>query len=42
MSGGTTTVVPGMTFTEGLRWHEGRIWFSDLYTRTVHSANEDG
>ena len=42
MAGVAGTVVPGMTFTEGLRWHEDRIWFSDLYTLTVHSAHEDG
>ncbi len=36
------TVVPGLTFTEGARWHDGRIWFSDLYTHKVQSACEDG
>ncbi|OZE28888.1 gluconolactonase [Rhodococcus sp. 05-2254-6] len=36
------TIVPGMTFTEGPRWHDGRIWFSDLYTHKVQSAREDG
>ncbi len=42
MYDGVTPVIQGMTFTEGLRWHEGRIWFSDLYTFAVHSAREDG
>jgi sugar lactone lactonase YvrE len=35
-------LIPGLTFTEGARWHEGRIWFSDLYTFHVYSAGEDG
>jgi sugar lactone lactonase YvrE len=37
-----TVLIPGFTFTEGPRWHENRIWFSDLYTFHVHSAREDG
>jgi sugar lactone lactonase YvrE len=37
-----TLLIPGLTFTEGARWHEDRIWFSDLYTFHVHSACEDG
>ncbi|MFT3660482.1 MAG: SMP-30/gluconolactonase/LRE family protein [Gordonia sp. (in: high G+C Gram-positive bacteria)] len=38
----TTTVLSGHTFLEGPRWHDGRIWVSDLYTKRVLSANEDG
>ncbi|WP_415853694.1 SMP-30/gluconolactonase/LRE family protein [Sinomonas sp. G460-2] len=30
------------TFPEGTRWHEGRFWFSDLYTESVYSCEEDG
>lgn len=37
-----TTVADGFTFLEGPRWHDGRVWFSDFYTHTVHSAREDG
>jgi sugar lactone lactonase YvrE len=37
-----TTVVSGFAFLEAPRWHEGRIWFSDFYTRQVCSAREDG
>ncbi|WP_235579044.1 MULTISPECIES: SMP-30/gluconolactonase/LRE family protein [unclassified Rhodococcus (in: high G+C Gram-positive bacteria)] len=36
------TIVPGLTFTEGPRWHDGRIYFSDLYTFKVQSARGDG
>ncbi len=35
-------LVDGMTHTEGPRWHAGRFWFSDLYTASVYSMNEDG
>jgi len=38
----TSTVVDGFTFTEAPRWHEGRLWFSDLYTYQVLSVAEDG
>ncbi len=36
------TVVSGMHFLEGPRWHAGRIWFSDFYSHQVYSAREDG
>lgn len=36
------TVVSGLICAEGLRWREGRIWFSDLDTCKVQSAREDG
>jgi sugar lactone lactonase YvrE len=32
----------GHTFVEAPRWHENRLWFSDLYTHRVLSAKEDG
>jgi sugar lactone lactonase YvrE len=37
-----TTLIDGRTFVESPRWHEGRIWFSELYTNEVMSAKEDG
>jgi sugar lactone lactonase YvrE len=40
--GEATLVVDGLTLTEGLRWHDGRVWFSDLYNRRVVSILEDG
>ncbi len=30
-----TTLLDGLTFTEGPRWHDGRLWFSDFYTQRV-------
>ncbi|MEU5046885.1 SMP-30/gluconolactonase/LRE family protein [Streptomyces griseorubiginosus] len=37
-----TTLIPGRTFVEAPRWHDDRIWFSELYTFSVMSAREDG
>lgn len=35
-------VLTGMSFLEGPRWHDGRIWVSDFYTHRVLSAGADG
>lgn len=35
-------VVKGFTYTEGPRWHQGRLWFVDFYTFTVNAVNADG
>ncbi|XVQ14277.1 SMP-30/gluconolactonase/LRE family protein [Spirillospora sp. CA-255316] len=37
-----TTVVTGFSYLEGPRWHDGRLWLSDLYTHQVLSVREDG
>ncbi|WP_306580259.1 SMP-30/gluconolactonase/LRE family protein [Pseudomonas sp.] len=37
-----SVLLDGFTHTEGARWHQGRFWFSDLYTFAVYSINEDG
>ncbi|WP_027818453.1 SMP-30/gluconolactonase/LRE family protein [Paraburkholderia bannensis] len=37
-----TLLLDGMTHTEGARWHDGRFWFSDLYSERVCSILEDG
>lgn len=37
-----TVMVDELTFTEGVRWHAERVWFSDLYNGRVMSAREDG
>ena len=42
MSREISTVVTGMSYLEGPRWHDQRIWFSDFYTCRVYSAAEDG
>lgn len=31
----------GFSFPEGLRFHEGRIWFSDMHTGDIHSMDPD-
>ena len=38
MSREISTIVTGMSYLEGPRWHDQRIWFSDFYTRRVYSA----
>ncbi|NVD45799.1 SMP-30/gluconolactonase/LRE family protein [Altererythrobacter sp. HHU K3-1] len=37
-----TTVVEGIHFGEGPRWHDRRLWFSDFYAHTVYSVGENG
>jgi len=34
-------VFDGLRFPEGCRWHDGRLWFSDMHTGTLYSANPD-
>ncbi|MEP7350474.1 MAG: SMP-30/gluconolactonase/LRE family protein [Sphingorhabdus sp.] len=36
------TLVAGLTFPEGLRWHEGRLWFSDFYSHAVYAVGLSG
>ena len=38
----TITLVDGLYFAEGPRWHEGRLWFSDFYAHAVKSIDEAG
>jgi len=33
-------VVEGLTFAEGLRWRDQRLWFSDMYANEVHAWSE--
>ncbi len=40
--GGLRTVLGGLTFPEGPRWHAGRLWFSDFYTHRVMALSEEG
>jgi sugar lactone lactonase YvrE len=37
-----TVIMDGFTLTEAPRWHDGRIWFDDLYRSRVCSATEAG
>ena len=35
-------LVEGLRFPEGPRWHEGRLWFSDMHSQLVLAADLDG
>lgn len=34
-------IATGLTFTEGLRWHDSALWFSDFYTQSVYRIDSD-
>lgn len=38
----TTTLLDGLVFPEGLRWHDGRLWLSDMYAGRVLTVDLDG
>jgi sugar lactone lactonase YvrE len=38
----TTALLEGLTFPEGPRWHDGRLWFSDFYAHEVVAVDLDG
>lgn len=38
----TEILLDGLTFPEGPRWHEGRLWFSDFYSYRVIALGLDG
>jgi sugar lactone lactonase YvrE len=42
MSRETTAIIRELSYLEGPRWHDQRIWFSDFYLGRVYSATEDG
>ena len=37
-----TTLIDGLGFAEGLRWRDGKLWFSDFLTRKVQSVDLGG
>ncbi len=37
-----TTLVDGLAFGEGPRWHAGRLWFSDIADHRVKALDADG
>src|SRR5580692_10439893 len=41
-AGPEPTPIGGLGFPEGLRWHDGELWFSDMLTRRVESVAADG
>jgi sugar lactone lactonase YvrE len=34
-------LVDGVDFAEGPRWHDGRLWYSDFYQRTIYTVTAD-
>lgn len=38
----TKVLLDGLTFSEGPRWHDGRLWFSDFYDHVVVAVDELG
>ncbi len=36
------TVLEGVDFGEGPRWHDGELWFSDFYRNSVYSLDGEG
>ena len=42
MSKNTEVLIEGLTFTEGPRWHDGRLYFSDFFTHKVLAVDTKG
>jgi sugar lactone lactonase YvrE len=42
MSSPLTTVLDGLAFPEGPRWHDGALWFSDMHAHEVVRLAPDG
>ena len=38
----TDILLSGLTFPEGPRWHDGRLWFSDFYSHRVIAVDPQG
>jgi sugar lactone lactonase YvrE len=41
-SGPVRTIASGFVFTEGPRWHDGEVWFSDIHGHAVYRTTPDG
>jgi sugar lactone lactonase YvrE len=39
---GSETLAEGLTFPEGVRWHDGALWFSDMHAHTVQRLEPGG
>jgi len=37
-----TPILDGLSFPEGPRWHDGRLWFSDFYRHEVVAVDPEG
>ena len=35
-------LLQGLVFPEGPRWHEGKLWFSDIFDAKIYSLSETG
>lgn len=42
MSAGPQLLLDGLVFAEGPRWHDGRLWFSDMHAREIVAVDEHG
>ncbi len=42
MASETKILLDGLCFPEGPRWHEGRLWFSDMHAKSVLRVGLDG
>ena len=42
MSKNTAVLIDGLTFTEGPRWHEDKLYFSDFFTHRVLAVDIEG
>ncbi len=42
MSGNVETLLEGLAFPEGPRWHDDRFWFSDIFAETVCTVDLSG
>ena len=38
----TTVLLDGLAFPEGPRWHDGKLWFSDMHAHRVMTVDLDG
>lgn len=38
----TTVLLDGLAFPEGPRWHDGKLWFSDIHAHRVITTDLDG
>ena len=38
----TTLLLDGLGFPEGPRWHDGKLWFSDMHAHKVMSVDLEG
>ncbi|HEY1673374.1 MAG TPA: SMP-30/gluconolactonase/LRE family protein, partial [Streptosporangiaceae bacterium] len=41
-TGKLTTLASGFGYVEGIRWHDGAVWFSDLTHNKVRRVDLDG